>query len=81
LNLTQIAGGISQYLWKNPATASILAFEALLLVSAVELIEGEVGGTNTVGIYAFVALVAGVALYAIRVIKGFQDSTTKGKGE
>ena len=64
---------ISTYLRKNPATAFILAFEALLLVAAVELIEGNVGGANAVGVYAFVALIVGVALHAITVIKGSKE--------
>jgi len=70
LKLSQIAKKFSQHLRKNPATAFILAFEALLLVAAVELIEGNVGGANTIGVYAFVMLVLGVALHAISVIKG-----------
>ncbi len=73
LNLNQIPRKISQYLRKNPATAFILAFEALLLAAAVELIEGSVGGANAVGVYAFVALVIGVALQAISVIKGSKE--------
>jgi len=73
LNLNQIPSKISQYLRKNPATAFILAFEALLIAAVVELIEGNVGGANAVGVYAFVALVIGVALHAISVIKGSKE--------
>ena len=73
LNLKAISEKISQYLKKNPATAFILAFEALLLVAAVELIVGNVGVANAVGVYAFVALVVGVALYAISVINGSKE--------
>ena len=76
LNLDQIPKKISQYLRKNPATAFIFAFEALLLAAAVELIEGNVGGANAVGIYAFVALVIGVALHAISVIKCSKEGKT-----
>ena len=70
LNINQLSRKISQYLKTNPATAFILAFEALLLVAAAELIEGNVGGANAVVVYAFVALVIGVSLHAISVIKG-----------
>jgi len=73
LNLKQIPRVISQYLRKNPATVFILAFEALLLSAAVELIEGNVGQPNAIGVYAFVALVIGVALHAISVIKGSKE--------
>jgi len=73
LNLDQNLRKISQYLRRNPATAFILAFEALLVAAAVELIEGNVGGANAVGVYAFVALVLGVALHAISVIKGSKE--------
>ena len=73
LNLDQNLRKISQYLRRNPATAFILAFEALLLSAAVELIEGNVGQANAIGVYAFVALVIGVALHAISVIKGSKE--------
>ena len=73
LNLDQNLRKISQYLRRNPATAFILAFEALLVAAAVELIEGYVGEANTVGVYAFVALAIGVALHAISVIKGSKE--------
>jgi len=76
LNLNQISRKISQYLKKNPATAFILTFEALLLIAAVELIAGNVGEANAVGVYAFVALVVGVALHAISVIKGSKEVKT-----
>jgi len=76
LNLNQIPRVISQYLRKNPATVFILAFEALLLIAAVELIAGNVGEANAVGVYAFVALVVGVALHAISVIKGSKEVKT-----
>ena len=76
LNLKQIPRVISQYLRKNPATVFILAFEALLLIAAVELIAGNVGEANAVGVYAFVALVVGVALHAISVIKGSKEVKT-----
>jgi len=76
LNLKANSKKISTYLRKNPATAFILAFEALLLVAAVELIEGNVGGANAVGVYAFVALIVGVALHAISVIKGSKEGET-----
>ena len=76
LNLKAISKKISRYLRKNPATAFILAFQALLLVAAAELIEGNLGGANAVGVYAFVALVVGVALYAISVIKGSKERKT-----
>ena len=76
LNLNMILGMISHYLRKNPATAFILAFEALLLSAAVELIEGNVGQANAIGVYAFVALVIGVALHAISVIKGSKEGKT-----
>ena len=76
LNLDQNLRKISQYLRRNPATAFILAFEALLVAAAVELIEGNVGGANAVGVYAFVALVLGVALHAISVIKGSKEGKT-----
>ena len=73
LNLNQIPRKVSHYLRKNPATTFILAFEALLLSAAVELIEGNVGQPNAIGVYAFVALVIGVALHAISVIKGSKE--------
>ena len=73
LNLKAISKKISHYLRKNPATAFILAFQALLLVAAAELIEGNVGGANMVGVYAFVALIVGVALHAISVIRGSRE--------
>ena len=76
LNLNQIAKKISQYLRRNPATAFILAFQVLVLVAAVELTEGNVGGANAVGVYAFVALVIGVSLHAISVIKGSKEGKT-----
>ena len=75
LNLKAISKKISHYLRKNPATGFILAFEVLLLVAAVELIDGNVGGANTVGVYAFVALVVGIALHAISVIKSSRKAT------
>ena len=75
LNLKTISRKISQHLKKNPATGFILAFEVLLLVAAVELIDGNVGGANTVGVYAFVALVVGIALHAISVIKSSRRAT------
>ena len=73
LSLNRLSRKISQYPRKNPATAFILAFETLLLAAAVELIEGNVGGANAVGVYAFVALIIGVALHAISVIKGSKE--------
>ncbi len=76
LSLNQIAKKISRYLRKNPATGFILAFEALLLLAAIELIEGNVYGANAVGVVAFVALVIGVALSAISVIKGSKEGKT-----
>ncbi len=72
-NLKANSKKISHYLRKNPATAFILAFQALLLVAAAELIGGNVGGANMVGVYAFVALIVGVALHAISVIKGSKE--------
>ena len=75
-NLNMILRMISHYLKKNPATAFILAFEALLVAAAVELTEGNVGGANAVGVYAFVALVIGVALHAISVIKCSKEGKT-----
>ena len=53
-----------------------MAFQALLLVAAAELIEENLGGANAVGVYALVALVVGVALYAISVIKGSKEGKT-----
>ena len=76
LNLNQIAKKISQYLRRNPATAFILAFQVSLVVAAVELIDGNIGGANAVGVYAFVALVIGVAFHAISVIKGSKEGKT-----
>ena len=73
LNLKAISKKISHYLRKNPGTAFILAFQALLLVAAAELVEGNVGGAHMVGVYAFVALIVGVALHAISVIKGSKE--------
>ena len=75
-NLNQTAKKISQHVRKNPATAFILAFQVLLLVAAVELIDGNIGGANAVGVYAFVALVIGVAFHAISVIKGSKEGKT-----
>ncbi len=76
LNLIQFVRKFSLYLRKNPATSFILAFEALLLVAAVEMIDGNIAGANAVGVYAFVALVIGVALHAISVIKGSKEGQT-----
>ncbi len=76
LNLIQFVRKFSLYLRKNPATSFILAFEALLLVAAVEMIDGNIAGANAVGVYAFVALVMGVALHAISVIKGSKEGKT-----
>ena len=73
LNLKAISKKISHYLRENPATAFILAFQALLLVATAELIEGNVGGANMVGVYSFAALIVGVALHAISVIKGSKE--------
>ena len=64
LNLKAISKKISLHLRKNPATAFILAFQALLLVAAAELIEGNLGGANAVGVYALVALVVVVTFVA-----------------
>jgi len=75
LNLKANSKKISHYLRNNPATAFILAFEALLLVAAAELIEGNAGGANAVGVYAFVALIVGIALHAISVIKSSRRAT------
>jgi len=73
LNPKAISRKISHYPKKNPATALILAFEALLLVAAVEIIEGNAGWANAVWVYAFVALIVGVAFHAISVIKGSKE--------
>jgi len=42
----------------------------------VEPIDGNLDGANAVGVYAFVALVIGVALHAISVIKGSKEGQT-----
>ena len=76
MNFNHIVRKFSRYLWKNPSTTFILAFEGLLLVAAVELIEGNVTGANSVVIYAFVAMVMGVGLLAISVIRGFREGKT-----
>ena len=76
LDLNQIAKRISQYLRRNPATVFILAFQMSPLVAAVELIDGNIGGANKVGVYAFVALVIGVAFHAISVINGSKEGKT-----
>ena len=73
LSLNRLSRTISQYLRKNPATAFILAFETLLVAAAVELIVGNAYTANAIGVYAFVALVVGVALHAISVIKGSKE--------
>ncbi|TMI22829.1 hypothetical protein E6H31_00790 [Candidatus Bathyarchaeota archaeon] len=73
LSLNRLSQQISQYLRKNPGTAFILAFETLLVAAAVELIVGNVSAANAIGVYAFVALVVGVAFHAISVIKGSKE--------
>jgi hypothetical protein len=73
LDLSQVARKISRSQRKSPDAAFISAFEALLLVVAMGLIEGNAGGTKTVGAYAFAMLVMGVALHAISVIKGSKE--------
>ena len=75
-NLNMILRMISHYLKKNPATAFILAFEALLVAAALELIQGNVGLANAIGVYSFVALVIGVALHTISVIKCSKEGKT-----
>ncbi len=61
---------VFHYVKRNPETAFIVGFGGLLMAASVELIVGNRNGANNIGNYVFVWLIVGIALRAIRVIKG-----------
>ena len=61
--------GLKKYFVANPGALFILSFQILLASAAVLLVEGNSGLANEVSVYAFYALVIGVAIQVGVVVR------------
>jgi hypothetical protein len=53
---------LKEYFRTNPTAVFIIAFEVLLVVAALLVLQGNLYNANQVGVYAFFVLVAGVVV-------------------
>ncbi len=69
---------LKKYFRENPGTLFILAFQILLASAAALLVEGNSALANEFAVYAFYALVIGVAIQVLVVVTGERKNTPTG---
>ncbi len=72
---------LRNYFRSNPGASFIVAFQVLLASAAVLFVFGNPSVTNEVAIYAFYALVVGVAIQIVLVIREERRRTRAGNDD
>jgi len=67
--MTTIKSRIREYFRENPGAIFILAFQILLMITAITLIDGNQSLANEIAVYGYYLLVVGIILQIITFLR------------